>query len=79
MNATIRKWGNSLALRLPLAVARQIGVEEGDAVKLEFDASGLRVKPARPSYRRGDLVRKMTAKNLHTETDWGKSKGREIW
>ena len=32
MTATIQKWGNSLALRIPLAVAKQIHVKEGDPV-----------------------------------------------
>lgn len=35
MTATIQKWGNSLALRIPLAVAKQIHVKEGDPVTLK--------------------------------------------
>jgi antitoxin MazE len=79
MNATIQKWGNSLALRIPQAVARQIRVEEGDAVELKVDASGLRVSPAPPRYRLASLLRKVTPQNRHTEIDWGTSKGREVW
>lgn len=40
MTATIQKWGNSLALRIPLAVAKQIHVKEGDPVTLKVGASG---------------------------------------
>ena len=79
MNATIQKWGNSLALRIPQAVARQIRVEEGDAVQLRVDADGLNVRPARPRYRLSDLVHRMTPHNRHTETDWGEAQGREVW
>jgi antitoxin MazE len=79
MNTTIRKWGNSLALRIPQAVARQIRVEEGDAVQLRVDADGLNVRPSRPRYRLSDLVRGVTPKNRHTETDWGNVQGREVW
>ena len=79
MHATIQKWGNSLALRIPQAVARQMRVEEGDDVILRVDAGCLNVRPARPRYRLRALVRKMTPKNRHAETDWGRPEGREIW
>lgn len=30
----VSKWGNSLAVRLPAALVRELGVEEGDTVTL---------------------------------------------
>jgi antitoxin component of MazEF toxin-antitoxin module len=33
MTATIQKWGIGFALRIPLAVAKQIQVKEGDPVR----------------------------------------------
>lgn len=79
MIAKIQKWGNSLALRLPSAVAQQIHVHEGASVKLELEDGTLRIKSARPQYRLSDLLRKVKPANLHGETDWGTPKGREIW
>jgi antitoxin MazE len=79
MTATIQKWGNSLALRLPSAVAEQIHVREGAAVKLEVEDGTLRIKSSRPQYRLGELLRQVKPSNLHAETDWGAPKGREIW
>jgi len=78
MNATIQKWGNSLALRIPKAVARQIHVAEGDAVTLHVDAETLNIRPARPRYRLAELLRRVTDKNRHSETDWGASRGKEV-
>lgn len=77
MNATIQKWGNSLAVRIPQAVARQIRVEEGDAVELTVDAETMLVRPARPRYKLGQLLRRVTPANRSSETDWGKSCGQE--
>ncbi|MBI4626167.1 MAG: AbrB/MazE/SpoVT family DNA-binding domain-containing protein [Verrucomicrobia bacterium] len=77
MNATIQKWGNSLALRIPQVVARQIQVEEGDAVRLEVRMDILTVRPARPRYRLANLLRKVTPRNRQPETDWGRAQGRE--
>jgi len=42
MKANIQKSGNSLALRIPLAVARQIRVKEGDEVELSVGAGASR-------------------------------------
>ena len=72
MNATIQKWGDSLALRIPKSVAQQISVGEGDDVELRVDAQGLVVRPARRRYNLAELLRKITDANRHRETDWGK-------
>ena len=78
MNATIQKWGNSLALRIPQAVARQIRIHAGDEVILEVGTAGLSIKPARPKYTLDELLAGVTDENIHAETDWGSSVGKEI-
>ena len=78
MNTTIQMWGNSLALRIPRAVARQIHVSNGDTVELQVEADGLRIHPARRRYRLAELVSRITPANRHAETAWGKSVGKEL-
>ena len=78
MIATIQKWGNSLALRIPHGVAKQIHVQEGDPVVLKVGASGLTVKPAPKRPTLEDLLAKVTPGNLHPATGWGADLGREI-
>jgi antitoxin MazE len=69
---TVSKWGNSLAVRIPLAIARQAGLGEGDCVALALDrAGGIVLRPARKRYELSELVAKITLKNRHRETDWG--------
>jgi len=65
MKANIQKWGNSLALRIPQAVARQIRVKEGDAVELSVGAGGLTVKPAVDYPTLDELLAGVTPENLH--------------
>lgn len=77
MKATIKKWGNSLALRIPLAVAKQIPVKEGDAVTLKVGAAGLTVKAAPKKIQLDDLLDQVTPENLHPATKWGADVGRE--
>jgi len=78
MKATIQKWGNSLALRIPLAIAKQIQVNAGDPVDLTVSAAGLTVKPARKNLRLDDLLDQVTPENLHEPSDWGADLGREV-
>ena len=78
MTATIQKWGNSLALRIPLPVAKQIHVQEGDAVSLKVGPTGLTVKalPKHPTL--DDLLAQVTPENVHSSTEWGGDVGKEI-
>jgi len=79
MTATIKKWGNSLAVRLPKTLARENQLREGAQVELVRTGAGLLLKPApRKRYRLSELVARITPKNRHAETDWGRSEGREI-
>ena len=78
MTANIQKWGNSLALRIPLAVAKQIPVKEGDPVTLKVSPAGLTVKPSPKHPNLDDLLAQVTPENLHRATDWGADVGREI-
>jgi len=48
MNLQIAKWGNSLALRIPVDYVRSIGIKEGDQVQvcLTIDG-GISIRTAR--------------------------------
>jgi len=79
-DSRIAKWGNSLAVRIPLTIARQAGFAEGDPVKLGLgEEGGIVVRPARPKYELADLVAQITPKNCHRETEWGRPQGKETW
>ncbi len=76
----VSKWGNSLALRIPKALAEGAQLREGDPVSLSVKPDGrVVIQPARRRYRLKQLVSRITAKNRHKETDWGKPVGKEIW
>jgi len=76
----IAKWGNSLAVRIPLVIAKQASLAEGDSVRLALHRDGgIILRPARRKYELLDLVAKITPKNRHRETDWGRPQGKESW
>lgn len=76
----IQKWGNSLALRIPKAVANEIKLNIGAEVKLSLSGKKLLIFPVgrdRFSLRR--LVSKITEKNRHREISTGQPVGNETW
>jgi antitoxin MazE len=76
----IQKWGNSLGLRIPRSFAQEAGVGPGSEVDLSVKDGDLVVRPARRrTYQLKDLLRRVTAKNLHDEVDTGEPVGREVW
>jgi antitoxin MazE len=47
MNLQIAKWGNSLAIRIPSEVVRQLGLREGATVEAQLTVDGaLSIRPA---------------------------------
>lgn len=40
----VARWGNSLAVRLPAAIVRDLGLKEGDRIELVKDDGALKVR-----------------------------------
>lgn len=80
MRVRIKKWGNSLALRIPKPFAEETAVKEGAVVDLSIEDGKLVATPAAPgNYSLKRLMRGISEKNLHTEVAWGRPAGREVW
>jgi antitoxin MazE len=77
MRATVRKWGNSLAIRIPRPVADELALEESIELDLRVENGKLVASPAR-RWTLEELVAGITAENQHDEVDWGERVGREV-
>jgi antitoxin MazE len=80
MQVRIAKWGNSLAVRLPKAIADDLGLTEGQAVDVAIEGGAVKLKPCVMRVRLSDLVAE--AKRLgpaaHPEIlGWGGDVGTE--
>ncbi len=74
----VAKWGNSLAVRIPKAVAGQARLQEGDAVAIKVLDGHIELRPAEPIPTLEELVAQITPENRHAEIDWGPAVGKEI-
>lgn len=75
--STVAKWGASLAVRIPKAIAEQWGVREGSAVELV--SRGEQVVMRKKKYDLTEMLAKVSPENLHSEVDFGPPAGREEW
>jgi antitoxin MazE len=77
--SSIQKWGNSLAVRIPVATAKQVRVTEGTPVEIVAEEGAIVVRPKkRRKYRLKDLLKNCKPEHLHGETDFGPDVGREV-
>ena len=80
MRVRLRKWGNSLALRIPKPFAEGAGVREGSVVQVSVSKGRLIAAPVRREKPRlEDLLRRINKTNLHAEAESGPPVGREAW
>ena len=83
MKVQLAKWGNSTAVRLPKAVAQELGLEPGTQLDLVVEGREMRLRPVQKSSR--ELLEEIVAEmkrlgpeNEPEEVDWGPDRGSEI-
>jgi antitoxin MazE len=85
MKARIQRWGNSLALRIPKAVAEMSELKEDSEVDLSVSRRRLvvvaskRRRAGRNQYDLSAMIRQLTPENRHDDIEFGPPVGKEIW
>lgn len=79
MEIRIQKWGNSLGLRIPKALAEDSGVHAGSVVDFRVVRGKLVATPVRGKYELEELLAGVSKTNLHGEVDSGEPVGQEVW
>lgn len=78
LKAQVVKWGNSLAVRIPKAVAQEARMREGDAVVIKAGKNRIELLRTERTPTLKELVAQITPENRHKETAWGPDVGKEI-
>jgi len=73
----VQRWGNSLAVRLPKAVAEQAGLREGAGVTTSVEEGTLVIRKRARRTTLADLLRDCRDDNRHEPVEWGPPVGRE--
>lgn len=79
MTTKYQKWGNSLAVRIPKEIVREVEIREGSAVSFSVENGAIVLSsPKKPKYTIEELVKGITRENMHELVDWGPDVGNEI-
>ena len=86
MKATIQKWGNSNAIRIPKKILQSLDLKENDCVELTQTEDGFTVRKCSTELTVKQLLEDFYGQPLEMipsvhqeELDWGQPMGEEIW
>lgn len=80
MQVTVKKWGNSAAVRIPASLMTAVSLKLDEAVDVREENGRLVIEPVREgNYSLDALLSGITDDNLHGEEDAGPSVGAETW
>ncbi len=80
MQTQIKKWGNSLALRIPKSFALNANLRQNELVDLSIEKEKIVITPiGEKEYSLAELLEGVHENNLHGEFDTGTPAGKEIW
>ena len=79
MEAVIRKWGNSPALRLPVSALKEAKLSLQQKVNIVVTRGRIVIEPSEKiEYDLNELLDGVTSRNVHAEVTFGKPVGKEV-
>lgn len=76
--AIIKKWENSLSVRLSVAIMERALQNVDDTVKIDVEDGRIIITPVKAQeYSIDFLLGNITSENIHEKMDFGKSNGKE--
>jgi antitoxin MazE len=79
MKVSVKKWGNSAAVRIPASVMEAAHLELDAVVEVREQAGRIVIEPVRKkTYDLNDLLKGINAQNLHEPIDFGPPQGKEV-
>ncbi len=80
MRASVKKWGNSAAVRIPAAVLKATRMQIEEEVDIREESGRIVIEPVRQkTYQLDDLLKGVTKDKIHKEIDFGVPEGKEVW
>jgi antitoxin MazE len=79
MRAKAHMWGNSLAVRIPKAIADEAGIREREEIEVEIKNKIISIRRSQKELSLSQLVKAIKPENLHGEIDLGARQGNEAW
>jgi antitoxin MazE len=78
MEAMVKKWGNSLGVRIPNLIARELSLKDGSFVDINDKGKVIIIKHIKKN-KLSEMLSNINEQNIHKEIETGGPAGKEIW
>jgi antitoxin MazE len=80
MFATIQKWGNSQAIRLPKGILEAVDLHENDRIEINAENDIIVIRRANKKHKKlEERLAGYTGEYKSSEWNTGETKGNEVW
>lgn len=78
MQLAIKKWGNSVGIRIPSTILKTLNLEPEYLVDISVENGRIIIEPINRTYSLNQLLAEITPENLHEEIITGATVGKEV-
>jgi antitoxin MazE len=80
MRVTVKKWGNSASVRIPIVIMEAANLKLDTVVDVREERGQIIITPLKvPEFDLETLVGSISPENLHSEIDFGAPAGKEAF
>ncbi len=79
MRTAVKRWGNSLGVRIPKSILEENSLKEGSEINIISKDGTIIFEPVKKKYNLKDLLEGINESNLHRKISTGDFVGEEIW
>lgn len=78
METKAAKWGNSMAFRIPKAIAKKCGLAASTLTDISLRGNEIVIRPLRKKYVLSELLDRMNSQNIHGKVGQDEPVGQEL-
>jgi antitoxin MazE len=78
MEAVVKKWGNSLGIRIPNLIVRELSLKDGSCVEINDRGNEIIIKPIQKNSL-SEMLSNIHEQNMHEAVDAIGPVGKEMW
>jgi len=79
VKVTVKKWGNSAAVRIPASVMEAMHLDLDEVVEVREEKGRIVIEPVRQkTYTLNELLKGISTENRHEAVDFGPPEGKEV-
>lgn len=79
MTTTVKKWGNSLGLRLPKNIAELMEIKDGTNISINLNDGTIEITKIQENIELDSFLLGINEENMHNEISSNTPIGKEVW